>query len=374
MDTMRSIVLRGNILNVNEDSPNEAANCLELIPNNHLKERKPTEFYINFIEEGYHIQYSLHMDIGYFLEESYPRKVSFEKLVINDFAVFERNERLELNYTEKLSSFFQKGIKNFDTIYDVACDSLNNNELFLINGFKLIISRKLVDLIQGWFKNKFMVICKANALQLIKRFNDPQKSGLYVDKTINEAAKIFGLDSNAVGYAITPDDQKSKLCSIVDDNHSDEKIIIKADIFESHGTLRFINIFPLIIKAIYTGAILIIDEFDASIHPMALMNIINIFHDDEININNAQLVFDTHNPIFLNSNIFRRDEIKFVERNQQHESELYSLSDFGTSGKNGVRKNEDYMKNYFVSQYGAIKDIDFSPIFKELISKNKGED
>ena len=27
------------------------------------------------------------------------------------------------------------------------------------------------------------------------------------------------------------------------------------------------------------------------------------------------------------------------------------------------------MKNYFISQYGAICDIDFSPIFKELISK-----
>lgn len=27
------------------------------------------------------------------------------------------------------------------------------------------------------------------------------------------------------------------------------------------------------------------------------------------------------------------------------------------------------MKNYFISQYGAIKDIDFTPIFEELIPK-----
>ena len=31
---------------------------------------------------------------------------------------------------------------------------------------------------------------------------------------------------------------------------------------------------------------------------MALMNIVTIFHNDELNIHNAQLVFNTHNPIF----------------------------------------------------------------------------
>jgi hypothetical protein len=27
------------------------------------------------------------------------------------------------------------------------------------------------------------------------------------------------------------------------------------------------------------------------------------------------------------------------------------------------------MKNYFISQYGAIKDIDFTPIFEKLIPR-----
>lgn len=74
----------------------------------------------------------------------------------------------------------------------------------------------------------------------------------------------------------------------------------------------------------------------------------------------------------MNANLYRRDEIKFVERDEDsHYSSHYSLSDFGTTGKSGVRKNEDYMKNYFVDRYGAIKDIDFTPIFEELISRGK---
>jgi AAA15 family ATPase/GTPase len=120
------------------------------------------------------------------------------------------------------------------------------------------------------------------------------------------------------------------------------------------------------------GGTLIVDEFDASIHPMAIMSIINIFHNDDINVNHAQLVFNTHNPIFLNANFFRRDEIKFVERDEEtHLSTLYALSDFGTSGKKGVRKETDYMKNYFVDRYGAIKDVDFAPIFEALIQNEK---
>ena len=52
-----------------------------------------------------------------------------------------------------------------------------------------------------------------------------------------------------------------------------------------------------------TGATLIVDEFDASLHPMALMSIVGAFHNDEINKKGAQLIFNTHNPIFLNKNI-----------------------------------------------------------------------
>ena len=150
------------------------------------------------------------------------------------------------------------------------------------------------------------------------------------------------------------------------------KKAIPAEIYESYGTIRFVNIFPLVIRAIRNGETLVIDEFDASIHPMAIMNIINIFHNDDINKKNAQLIFDTHNPIFLNSNLFRRDEIKFVERDDEtHFSKHYSLSDFKTTGDNSVRKGQDYMHKYFISQYGAIKDIDFTPIFEILIERSE---
>ena len=63
-----------------------------------------------------------------------------------------------------------------------------------------------------------------------------------------------------------------------------------------------------------------------------------------------------------------------MERDEAtNQSVLYALSDFGTTGDKGVRQHEDYMKNYFVGRYGAIRDIDFTPVFEELLGREVSE-
>ena len=373
MDVLRAIVLRGNIRNSEErSSPNPASSMLELIPNKNIDQAKPVEFSIDFVEEGLLIHYALSIDLGLFLDEDYSREILSEVLSVNGEEIYSRNGKLSFGNFKNIKAYMTDAYKqNSESVIKISRDSLNREELFLTNGFKLLFSKELVTLISDWFANKFMVIYRADSMQIIKRFVDPQKqTTAYVEKPTNKAAKIFGINSNAVGYVVGDDDVDAKLCSIFEKDKDKKGIAIAAEMFESYGTIRFINMFPLVIRAMQTGGTLIVDEFDASIHPMALMNIVNAFHNDEINIRHAQLVFNTHNPIFLNSNLFRRDEIKFVERNDTTDcSGLYALSDFGTSGENGVRKHEDYMKNYFISQYGAIKDIDFTPVFEELFQQ-----
>jgi len=103
-------------------------------------------------------------------------------------------------------------------------------------------------------------------------------------------------------------------------------------------------------------------------HPMIVMNLRSIFHNDEVNKQRAQLIFNTHNPIYLNHNLLRRDEIKFVERDKETKSSsLYALSDFKANGEISVRKTSDYMKNYFINRYGAIEDIDFTDIVLDIL-------
>lgn len=379
MDVLRAIVLRGNIRNAEEKtSPNPAASMLELIPNNKQTDPKPVCFDVELYEEDHDgnkliIHYGLQIALGGFLEAEYPRKILFEVLDVNGERVFERTNDLTIKNLKVIEKYLSEvAAQNKESVGEIAENSLNSEELFLTNGFKLIFSPNLTKLILDWFTNKFMIICRADSMQLIKRFADPKKKAVYVEKTTDKAAKLFGINSNAVGYVINEDEPEAKLFSLFHDAKNHKAAAIAADIFESYGTIRFINMFPLVIRAMQTGGTLVVDEFDASIHPMALMSIINVFHNDDVNVHHAQLIFNTHNPIFLNSNLFRRDEIKFVERDDDtHESMLYALSDFGTTGDKGVRKHEDYLSKYFISQYGAIKDIDFTPIFEEILSNEK---
>ena len=105
-------------------------------------------------------------------------------------------------------------------------------------------------------------------------------------------------------------------------------------------------------------------------YPMIVMNLITLFHNDEVNKNHAQLIFNTHNPIYLNNRLFRRDEIKFVERDKvTKSSSLCALSDFKTNGDISVRKTSDYMKNYFANRYGAIEDVDFTDTVFDMLAK-----
>ena len=370
MDTFKSIVLRGNIRNDDDKTnPNPAASALELIPNNSVTQVQPVSFAIRFITDGLLMEYSFSADLGRFLDTEHSRKVLSESLAVNKTIIFSRNSGLKFGSFDAIQDLLVNAFEqNSEGAISLATSNLNDEELFLMNGFKTMFSAKLVALISNWLDNKFMVIYKADSMHLIRKFSDPKKKSVYIEKTLNEAATHFGINSNALGYVAEGDNNEAKLCSLF--GASKKGTAIPAELFESYGTIRFVNMFPLVVNALLNGSTLVVDEFDASIHPMALMNIINIFHNDEINIHHAQLIFNTHNPIFLNANLYRRDEIKFVERDDEtHCSTHYSLSDFGTAGKSGVRQNEDYMKNYFVDRYGAIKDIDFTPIFEELMSR-----
>lgn len=247
---------------------------------------------------------------------------------------------------------------------EIAVKSLRPDELFLVNGFKNIYNPDMVSLILSWLEVKFKVIYRMNFVESMPR-PVMGREGILVNHSLSEAAKSIGATSSEIGY-VHGENGDEELCSLIKEKGEKFGVALPADFYESYGTIRFINLFPFLVDVLQHGGTLVADELDASIHPMAIMSLINVFHDDEINIHGAQLIFNTHNPIFLNKNVLRRDEIKFVNRDEDTgTSELYSLADFDAKNDN------EYMKNYFVDKYGAIVDVDFSPIFKEILEKQK---
>lgn len=118
---------------------------------------------------------------------------------------------------------------------------------------------------------------------------------------------------------------------------------------ESKGTKKFFAMSAPILDTLKNGKILVIDELDASLHPILTQYLIKLFHDESINIHNAQLVFATHDTNLLKPELFRRDQIWLTEKDKYGATTIYSLAQF----KN-VRKQEDFEKQYIQGKYGAI--------------------
>jgi len=123
---------------------------------------------------------------------------------------------------------------------------------------------------------------------------------------------------------------------------------------ESEGTNKIIDLSGPIFDTLKLGKLLIIDELDAKLHPLITMRIVEIFHNPESNPNNAQLIFATHDTNLLGETLFRRDQIWFTEKDEQEQTDLYSLYDFNLPDGSKVRNDSNLEKNYIRGRYGAI--------------------
>ena len=123
---------------------------------------------------------------------------------------------------------------------------------------------------------------------------------------------------------------------------------------ESEGTKKIIAYSGPIFDTLRKGKILVIDELDSKLHPLITMQIIRLFNNPKTNPNNAQLIFATHDTNLLSTDIFRRDQIWFTEKDNREQTDLYLLDDFVFADGTKVRKDANLEKNYIAGRYGAI--------------------
>jgi AAA15 family ATPase/GTPase len=131
---------------------------------------------------------------------------------------------------------------------------------------------------------------------------------------------------------------------------------------ESNGTQRFFALAGLFLDAIENGSVLVLDELDCSMHPLLTHKLLEFFQSPEVNERGAQMIFATHDSNLMNPQLFRRDQIWLVEKNQTGASQLYALYDFDT--KERPRNTEAFARNYLAGRYGAVPS--FGPIFENL--------
>ncbi len=123
---------------------------------------------------------------------------------------------------------------------------------------------------------------------------------------------------------------------------------------ESAGTQKLFDLAGPIFETLQRGTILVVDELDAKMHPLISRELVSLFNDPKHNPLGAQLIFTTHDTNLLSSNLLRRDQIWFTEKDLQERTDLYSLRQIVLPDGTKPRGDGNLERNYIKGRYGAI--------------------
>lgn len=250
-------------------------------------------------------------------------------------------------------------LKGFNKVGRASIETALNKEVLIVSlGAKLKIEK--CKLVRDWFvANQFADFGNAVTNYFMSR---RLPKGFVEDEKIQEKVidYLSSFDESIKGFHIEeipkddePKDPSYSINTIHKKTNSDETVEIPLAM-ESAGTLKMFALYSELQEVISRGSVLFIDELNARLHPLLVRNFIMIFLNNETNFNHAQLIFTTHDTWQLSSQLLRRDEIWFTEKDKQGISTLYSLADFIDEDGSRIRKDESYEKNYLLGKYGAI--------------------
>ena len=118
---------------------------------------------------------------------------------------------------------------------------------------------------------------------------------------------------------------------------------------ESHGTKKLFSFAGPWLDTLKNGYVLFIDELHDNLHPKLVQFLVELFHSDKTNPNNAQLVFTTHDTSILTDEVFRRDQIWFCDKGTDQATIVFPMTDF--SPRKG---RENLERAYLSGRFGAL--------------------
>jgi predicted ATPase len=122
---------------------------------------------------------------------------------------------------------------------------------------------------------------------------------------------------------------------------------------ESAGTQRLAGLVGLILHALKTGGVLLVDELECSLHPLLLREIVMLFKKRRHNPKGAQLLVTTHNTDILDDSILRLSEIALVRKTTANGTLVRRLVDAKIGGED-IRNVTNFRKQYLAGFYSGI--------------------
>lgn len=309
--------------------------------------KKPSEFEIKFIISGIRYVYGFTMDSKTIYKEYltyYPngRPVKiFTRNNINEYKFNASDEKILNDIKEKntANKFFISTATNWNF------DKTKPAYEFLTEKLNVIMS---YDHLNNYAYNMYYNDSNKTLERFALKFLEKADLNIKSYKVIQE--KMTDDIMSALPDIMKPFISKNTPIFNVNTTHIVNGNEYNFDITEeSIGTQVIFSIIPVIKDVIDNGKVLLIDEFDRSLHPYIAKYIVELFNDPKINKNNAQLIFNTHDTNLLDLELLRRDQIWFTQKSEETaETILYALDDFS------IRKTENVEKGYLLGRYGAV--------------------
>lgn len=136
-------------------------------------------------------------------------------------------------------------------------------------------------------------------------------------------------------------------------------------IFDSVGTNKFIVLSMHIITALLENNILLIDEFDSSLHHK-LTRALVILMNSKIN-KKAQFILTSHDVKLLSPKLFRKDQINFILRDDCC-VEVVTLDQFKANSDKDIRSSSNFEKMYTEEKIVSLPETDVYQVIKEFSS------
>ena len=162
----------------------------------------------------------------------------------------------------------------------------------------------------------------------------------------------FGIEKISIGKA-SSSIQTSEDGSLLSENET--KVLLVSHkykknsaiiplMFESKGTINYIKLYTKIIEILESGSMLIADELESGLHIDLVERILALFMKKKTNPNNAQILFTTHNPWFLQ--YLTKTQIFITQKKDDLSTECFRLDDV-----EGVRNDENFFMKYISGEY-----------------------
>lgn len=145
-------------------------------------------------------------------------------------------------------------------------------------------------------------------------------------------------------FIIMVDDSENIKCQTIKFSHGHKNTLFNLH-EESDGTVRLLDLLEILLSG--ENKTYVIDELDRCLHPSLTYKFVETFFKVAAN-RKIQLVVTTHESRLMDFDLLRRDEIWFVNKKENGESDIYSLEEYN------ARFDQKIDKAYLEGRYGGV--------------------